>query len=62
MGCLINHFRFKFLISSETSETDTEYKIYAELPGSNKEQIGIDVFERSIIITVQAHEVVIRRR
>ena len=42
----------------ETSETDTEYEIYAELPGINKEQIGIDVLDRSIIITVQAHEVV----
>ena len=40
----------------ETSETDTEYKINAELPGVNKEQIGIDVFERSITITVQSHE------
>ena len=42
--------------SVETSETDTEYEIYAELPGINKEQIGIDVLDRSITITVQALE------
>ena len=47
-------FHSGFLV--ETSETDTEYKINAELPGVNKEQIGIDVFERSITITVQSHE------
>ena len=42
--------------SVETSETETEYEIYAELPGINKEQIGIDILDRSITITVQSHE------
>ena len=35
-------FHSGFLV--ETSETDTEYKINAELPGVNKEQIGIEAF------------------
>ena len=61
MDCFISHFRL-FFILVKTSETDTEYEIYAELPGINKEQIGIDVFERSITITVQALEDVTRRR
>ena len=42
--------------SVKTSETDTEYEIYAELPGINKEQVRIDVLDRSITITVQALE------
>ena len=57
-GLFHKPFPLNSSFSVETSETDTEYEIHAELPGINKEQIGIDVLDRSIIITVQAHEFV----
>ena len=55
-GLFHKSFPLHSSFSVETSETDTEYEIYAELPGINKEQIGIDVLDRSITITVQSHE------
>lgn len=50
-----NPFPFSYF-RVELVETDTEYMVKAELPGIKKEQIQLDIFHRSIIITVHNEE------
>lgn len=40
----------------KTSETDSHYVVSAELPGVNKEQIGIEIMDRYLTINVQSQE------
>ena len=41
MDCFISHFRCILHFLVKTSETDTEYEIYAELPGLIKSKLEL---------------------
>ena len=58
---LFDHsFPFQSSFHVETTETDSEYRIVAKLPGVNKEQIGLEILDRYLTITVQSHEEIIQ--
>ncbi len=52
-------FSFATSFQVETSENENEYVIMSKLPGINREQIGIDIFDRYITISIHSSEALI---